>query len=155
MNEYRPKGCVSSKVQRFLQENGLLAKKDKHFHLFLPKVKRFSTGKAALYGPRKTDGPTATGAVGVFTYYIPGKAATLAVMWSVPFDYNFYENWWNVKLYNGKKPANYDMYVDLYYDASPFKANGWHTRNLGHDLKFRGAMASSGKATLEIHVSKE
>ena len=106
-----------------------------------------------LYGPRKTDGPVATGAVGVFTYYIPGKHATLAVMWSVPFDYNWYQNWWNVKLYSGKGKATQGVYEDLYYDANPFRANGWHTRNLGYGLKFRGSMSSSGKATLEIHVN--
>lgn len=110
-------------------------------------------GKAVLYGPRKTDGSVATGAVGVLTYHIPQKDATLAVMWSVPFDYNLYQNWWNVKMYSGEQKANDYMYNDLYYDANPFKANGWHTRNLGYGLKFRGSMASSGKATLEIHVS--
>ena len=144
---------VSYKVQSFLQGNGLLAKRDKHSHSFLTKVKRFSAGKAVLYGPRKTDGPVATGAVGVFTYYIPGKHATLAVMWSVPFDYNWYQNWWNVKLYSGKGKATQGVYEDLYYDANPFRANGWHTRNLGYGLKFRGSMSSSGKATLEIHVN--
>ena len=153
MNKYRPKGCVFFKVQSFLQGNGLLAKRDKHSHWFLTKVKRFSAGQAVLYGPRKSDGPTATGVVGVLTYYIPGKQATLAVMWSVPFDYNLYQNWWNAKLYSGEQKANNAMYDDLYYYADPFKANGWHTRNLGYGLKFRGSMSSSGKSTLEIHVS--
>ena len=105
-----------------------------------------------LYGPRKNNGPTATGVVGVLTYYIPNKHSTLAVMWSVPFDYNLYQNWWNVKLYSGELKADQAMYEDLYY-TEPFRANGWHTRNLGYSLKFRGSMSSSGKATLEIHVS--
>ena len=56
-------------------------------------------------------------------------------------------------MYSGNKKASYDIYEDLYYYASPFKANAWHTRNLGYGLKFLGSMASSGKATLEIHVS--
>lgn len=106
-----------------------------------------------LYGPRKTNGPVATGVVGVLTYYIPSIDKTLAVMWSVPFDYNFYQNWWNVKLYDNKDRADYDMYYDLYYNAYPFKANGWHSRNLGSGLQSRGSMSSSGEATLEIHVS--
>jgi len=114
-----------------------------------------STGYAVLYGPRKTTGPVATGVVGVLAYYIPSIGKTLAVMWSVPFDYNFYENWWNAKLYSGNQDANYDQYVDLYYDANPFKANGWHERSLGSGLKFCGSMSSSGQATLEIHVLKE
>ena len=76
-------------------------------------------------------------------------------MFSVPFDYNLYENWWNAKLYPGNKRANYDQYYNLYYDANPFRANGWHERSLGSGLKFRGSMSSSGQATLEIHVVKE
>ena len=115
----------------------------------------FSAGYAVLYGPRKTSGPVATGAVGVLAYYIPSIDKTISVMFSVPFDYNFYENWWNAKLYPGNERANSDQYYDLYYDANSFKANGWHERSLGSGLKFRGSMSSSAKATLEIHVLKE
>ncbi|XP_020602115.1 DELTA-actitoxin-Ucs1a-like [Orbicella faveolata] len=53
---------------------------------------------AIVYGPRKTSGPVATGVVGVVAYYIPRIDKTLAVMFSVPFDYNLYQNWWNAKL---------------------------------------------------------
>ena len=74
-------------------------------------------------------------------------------MFSVPFDYNWYENW-NAKLYPGNQRANYDQYSDLYYYAHPFKANGWHERSLGFGLKFRGSMSNSGQATLQIHVLK-
>ena len=115
----------------------------------------FSTGKAVLYGPRKTNGPVATGVVGVLAYYIPNIDKTLAVMFSVPFDYNWYQNWWNAKLYSGNKDASYDQYNDLYYHANPFKANGWQERSLGFGLKFRGSMSASGQATLEIKVLKE
>ena len=80
----------------------------------------FSTGYAVLYGPCKTSGQVATGAVGVLAYYIPSIDKTLSVMFSVSFVYNFYENWWNAKLYPGNKRANYDQYYDLYYDANPF-----------------------------------
>ena len=50
-------------------------------------------------------------------YYIPSIKKTLAVMFSVPFDYNSYENWWNAKLYPGNKRANYDQYYNLYYES--------------------------------------
>lgn len=113
----------------------------------------FNHGQAVLYGPRKTNGPVATGVVGVLAYYIPSKDKTLAVMWSVPFDYNLYQNWWNIHLYNGNKKADYGMYTDLYNDIYPFKANGWHKKDLGSGLKSRGSMSNSGAATLEIHVS--
>ena len=108
-----------------------------------------------LYPARKTNG-LARGVVGVVAFYVPSPIkSTVAVMFSVPFDYNWYENWWNVKLYKGYKRADYGTWVDLYYHANPFKANGWHERDLGHNLKFRGVMASSGRATLEIHVTKK
>ena len=115
----------------------------------------FFTEQAVVYGPRKTSGPVATGTVGVLAYYIPSIRKTLSVMFSVPFDYNWYENWWNAKLYPGNQRANYNQYYDLYYDANPFRANGWHDRSLGSGLKFRGSMSNSGQATLEIHVVKE
>jgi len=55
----------------------------------------------------------------------------------------------------GNQRASYEQYDDLYYDADPFKANGWHGRSLGSNLKFDGSMSNTGKATLEIHVKKE
>ena len=106
-----------------------------------------------LYAARKTRGPVATGAVGVLTYHIPGLGKTLAVMFSIPFDYNLYSNSWDVKLYSGKKEADQKMFEDLNY-GSPFKgSNKWQERNLGSGLKIRGCMASSGHAVFELHVT--
>ena len=77
-------------------------------------------------------------------------------MFSVPFDYNLYQNWWNAKLYPGNQDASKAQYSDLYYHANPIKANHWvEGRSLGFGLKLRGSMSSSGKATLEIHVLRE
>ena len=88
-------------------------------------------------------------------FYVPGISKTVAVLFSVPYDYNLYQNWWNVKLYNGDGRANYAMYEDLYYGANPFRANGQHKRDLGNSLKFRGEMTSAGQATLKIQVLKK
>lgn len=108
-----------------------------------------------LYGARKTSGPVARGTVGVLTYYVRPIRRTLAVMWSVPYNYHWYENWWNVKLYRGYKRADRDMWSDLYYDADPFRANGYYRRDLGSICEFRGIMSSSGTPTLEIHVRRK
>ena len=43
---------------------------------------------ALLYGAQKTVGSVATRTVEVLTYYIPDIGKTLAVIFSVPFDYN-------------------------------------------------------------------
>ena len=108
-----------------------------------------------MYGARKTAGPVATGAVGVMTYHIPSIQKTLAVLFSVPFDYNLYSNWWDVKLYSGKKWAGYSIYDNMYY-GNPFRGdNRWHYKDLGSGLKLMGAMSSSGKASLVIRVSKK
>nr|Q86FQ0.1 RecName: Full=DELTA-sagatoxin-Srs1a; Short=DELTA-SATX-Srs1a; AltName: Full=Cytolysin Src-1; AltName: Full=Src I; Flags: Precursor [Sagartia elegans]AAP04347.1 cytolysin I precursor [Sagartia elegans] len=113
---------------------------------------RVETGEALLYTARKTKGPVATGAVGVFTYYL-SDGNTLAVLFSVPFDYNFYSNWWNVKIYSGKRNADYDMYHELYYDANPFEGDDtWEYRYLGYGMRMEGYMNSPGEAILKITV---
>ena len=115
-----------------------------------------SSDQALVYGARKTSGPVATGAVGVMAYCIPNIYQTLAVMFSVPFDYNLYGNWWNVKLLHGYDRADYNMFYEMYYRGSPFRGDdAWHSRNLGYGLKFSGSMSSSGTPTLEIHVELE
>ena len=76
-------------------------------------------------------------------------------MYSVPFDYNWYSNWFDVRLYSGERRADYDLWYQMYYD-NPFEGdNNWHKRNLGSRLRARGAMSNSGQATIEIHVLKQ
>nr|A0A515MEN7.2 RecName: Full=DELTA-actitoxin-Afr1c; Short=DELTA-AITX-Afr1c; AltName: Full=Alpha-helical pore-forming toxin; Short=PFT; AltName: Full=Cytolysin; AltName: Full=Fragaceatoxin B; Short=fraB [Actinia fragacea] len=110
--------------------------------------------KALLYDGQKNRGPVTTGVVGVIAYAM-SDGNTLAVLFSIPFDYNLYSNWWNVKVYKGHRRADQAMYEELYYDFSPFRGdNGWHTKSIGYGLKGRGFMNSSGKAILQIHVNK-
>ena len=108
-----------------------------------------------LYPARKSKGPVARGVLGAVAFYVPKIQSTVAVMFSVPYDYNLYQNWWNVKLYKGKPRASCAMFNDMYYYANPFRANGWHERDLGSHLKFRGIMSNAGTSTLEIHVLKK
>ena len=89
---------------------------------------------ALLYGSQKTMGSVATGTVEVLTYYIPDIGKTLAVIFSVPFNYNLYSNWFDVWLYSGKvspATASYSLWKELYYD-DPFKRdiNIWNYRYL-------------------------
>ena len=109
-----------------------------------------------MWGARKTSGPIARGAVGVLTYYIPDLDKTLAIMYSVPFDYNLFRNWWNVKLYSGRQEANKQTFSDMERSnkvEGPFKGdNSWHTRNLGLGFSVKGAMGSTGQSKLEIKV---
>nr|D2YZQ3.1 RecName: Full=DELTA-thalatoxin-Avl1b; Short=DELTA-TATX-Avl1b; AltName: Full=Cytolysin Avt-II; AltName: Full=Hemolytic toxin Avt-2; Flags: Precursor [Actineria villosa]P0DL55.1 RecName: Full=DELTA-alicitoxin-Pse1a; Short=DELTA-ALTX-Pse1a; AltName: Full=Cytolysin PsTX-20A; Short=Pstx20; Short=ptx20a; Flags: Precursor [Phyllodiscus semoni]BAC45007.1 PsTX-20A [Phyllodiscus semoni]BAI70364.1 hemolytic toxin [Actineria villosa] len=110
--------------------------------------------KALLYTARKSKGPVARGAVGVLAYKM-SSGNTLAVMFSVPFDYNLYTNWWNVKIYDGEKKADEKMYNELYNNNNPIKPSIWEKRDLGQDgLKLRGFMTSNGDAKLVIHIEK-
>jgi len=64
---------------------------------------------------------TARGAVGVVTYklFIPsGNVQTLAVMYSVPYDFNLYSNWFAVGVFGSTKSCDYDLYYDMYYNSS-------------------------------------
>ena len=109
------------------------------------------SGKAFTYSARKTEGPTATGCVGVIAYKM-SDGNTLGVLFSVPFDYNLYSNWWDAKIYQGEREANYDMYKDLYY-GDPFKGDdSWHEKTLLGGIQMTGYMASSGTPTLLIRI---
>ena len=87
-------------------------------------------GTTLLYGARKTAGPVARGAVGVLTYYIPDIDKTLAVMYSVPFDYNWYSNWFDVWLYSGKRRANYNLWYTRCITIIPSKEITTGTREI-------------------------
>lgn len=106
-----------------------------------------------LYGFCKIDGLIFIGVVGVFIYYILDKKLIFIVMWFVFYDYNLYENWWNVKLYDGNVRVSKFMYEVLYYYINFFRVNGWYSRDFGYGLKFCGFMFSFGKVILEIYVS--
>ena len=112
----------------------------------------FSLGQAIQWGARKTAGPIARGAVGVFTYYIPALDKTLAIMYSVPFDFNLFRNWWNVKLYSGGREASKQTFREMYGADKVKGDNAWHTINLGSGLSVKGAMGSTGQSELAIRV---
>ena len=110
-------------------------------------------GNVALYTAKKTLGPVATGCVGVFAYYMEGADKTIAVMFSVPFDYNFYSNWWDVKIYPGKEIATHDVYHSMYYNH-PFEGdNGWHIKNVD-GFQVKGTMTNGGGCLLQLRISK-
>lgn len=110
--------------------------------------------EAGLYTARKTKGPVARGSVGVFTYYVPSVGKTIAVMFSVPFNYHWYSNWWDVKVYPGKKRADYNMWYDMYY-GNPFKGDdGWHEKAIGEGFRVEGIMTSAGESRMELDIYK-
>ena len=110
-------------------------------------------GNVGLYTAKKRTGPVATGSVGVFAYYMKDAEKTIAVMFSVPFDYNLFSNWWNVKIYPGKERATHDMYESMYYNDPIQGDNGWHVKNVD-GFQVKGTMTSCGGCLLQLRISK-
>lgn len=83
-------------------------------------------------------------AAGVFTYFIPEMAFTLAVMYTVEF--SLFDNlaqsyWYNVKIYSDRKHANKDLFYDISHDS--VQADGKiHHMELGFD--FTAEVEASG-----------
>ena len=116
-------------------------------------------GGSLNYGARKTAGPVPFGAEGVFSYYIPGIKKTLAVMFSVPFNYAVNSNWVDVQLYEGTITANKVLWYKMYHNnPNKFKGNNmWYEKNLEPDLGEKGirakfSMSSSGQATIQMEI---
>ncbi|CAL8391192.1 unnamed protein product [Arctogadus glacialis] len=65
---------------------------------------------------------TARGSVGVFTYDLVHHQhkdynAVLAVMFSVPFDYNLYSNWCGAGIFNRGTDCDNDLFDLMYYGS--------------------------------------
>ena len=77
----------------------------------------------------------------------------IAVMFHIPFDYNLYSNYWDVKIYVGKERATLDMYKSMYYNH-PFEGdNGWHIKDVD-GFQVKGTMTNGGKCLLQLRISK-
>ena len=73
-------------------------------------------------------------------------------MYSVPFDLNLFNNWWNVKLYSDRLEADKKTFSDMDGSDRVKGDNTWHTKELGSRLFAKGAMGSTGQSKLEIKV---
>ena len=109
------------------------------------------------YGARKTAGYWPRGVEGVFTYYIDDIGSTLAVMFSVPYNYWWYKNEFEVLLYNGMRKTADDKLFNVMYDDHIHRMKGnnhWRTQYLNAKLRARCFMSSSGAATINIQIEK-
>lgn len=104
-----------------------------------------------LVAAQKTSG-AATGSVGVLTYNLEPDGKKLQIMWSVPFDYNLYENWVNVSY--GDEEASADLYNHLYYnDSDVTKAKDTSKIfDLEGSLKAEVFMGDNGQASLTVKL---
>jgi hypothetical protein len=83
------------------------------------------------------------------------KNKTIYVMWSVPLNTVFHENWWSATVVDGRKEANKDTHNEMYNGTNgmpyPQKSGGWKHQNI-NSFDLHGCMSSNGQATLELEV---
>ncbi|XP_016302492.1 actinoporin-like protein [Sinocyclocheilus anshuiensis] len=104
----------------------------------------------------------ATGSVGVMTYDLFERSRndyieTLAVMFSVPWDYNLYKNWFAVGIYPKGKECDQALYKEMYYQKNPQgfvreEANGSGINFEGKSLDVRATMCPLGRAIIKLEV---
>ncbi|XP_012711616.3 DELTA-stichotoxin-She4b [Fundulus heteroclitus] len=105
---------------------------------------------------------TACGSVAVFTYNILEESnryifRRMAVMFSVPYDFNIYSNWYAVGVFNKDKLCDEDLYKEMYYgEEHSFvrgKASGPSlTYKAGFDT-IRVSMSDSYQPVLKVDLS--
>ncbi|XP_076867089.1 uncharacterized protein LOC143518482 [Brachyhypopomus gauderio] len=104
---------------------------------------------------------TARGAVGVLTYQIlndkKNTVGELAIMFSVPYDYNLYENWFALGIFNNGILCNDDLFNQMYYGASTKlgqftrgKATGSEITFSTGDLTVKGTMSPAAKSVMKV-----
>lgn len=104
----------------------------------------------------------ASGAVGVLTYDLFERQnncakETLAIMFSVPYDYNMYKNWVAVGIYNKGKECNESLYKEMYYNKEQqgfvrAEAEGCGLTYEGDNLDIMCTMSPMGRAILKVEV---
>ena len=110
--------------------------------------------EAILYTATKPTG-LPRGSVGVITFFIPDDNMTVAVMFSVPFDRNLFENWWDAKVYRNKTEADYNVWSFMYYNHNPFRGDdGWHEKQISEGYRVKGIMTSTGQCKLQLKIWK-
>jgi hypothetical protein len=84
-----------------------------------------------------------------------GEDKTVHVMWSVPFDYNLYSNWWNIAVVDGRQAPDENVHDHLYNGSGgmpyPNKPDQ-HISNEQKGFHVHGIMTNNGQATLEVEL---
>lgn len=108
----------------------------------------------------KSSGST-SGAVGLLTYDVIRKGSQkakekIAIMFSVPYDYNLYKNWAAVGIYDQGRESNEDLYKEMYYNDqvsfSREEAKGCCIMYSGNELEILCTMSPLGRAIMKVEV---
>ncbi|XP_028267699.1 DELTA-sagatoxin-Srs1a-like isoform X2 [Parambassis ranga] len=109
-------------------------------------------------------GSKAAGSVGVLTYDLFERSQndyieTLAIMFSVPWDYKLNKNWFAVGIYKKGRNCDKDLYKEMYYEKKQHEhgfireeANGSGINYVGDYLDIKATMCPMGKAIMKVEV---
>ncbi|XP_014896344.1 echotoxin-2-like [Poecilia latipinna] len=109
-------------------------------------------------------GGKATGSVGVLTYDLFERSQndyieTLAIMFSVPWDFNLYKNWFAVGIYKKGRNCDKDLFKEMYYEKKENEhgfvrgeANGSGINYVGNYLDIKATMCPLGNAIMKVEV---
>ncbi|XP_017578982.1 uncharacterized protein LOC108443075 [Pygocentrus nattereri] len=108
----------------------------------------------------------ACGSVGVLTYQIQKEKSNpvgeLAIMFSVPYDYTWYENWFALGIFEVNIPCDYDLFKQMYYDNvdddgqfTRKKAAGDVIIHLGEGALVKGTMSDGGQSIIKVELWDE
>ncbi|XP_047677242.1 bryoporin-like [Tachysurus fulvidraco] len=101
----------------------------------------------------------ARGCVGVLAYkilkdevYFVGE---LVIMFSVPFDYNLYENYLALGIFENHVSCNDNLFSKMYYAKGTFtreRATGSEVMYSGQGICVKGTMSTAGKAIMKVEI---
>ncbi|KAK2833951.1 hypothetical protein Q5P01_017840 [Channa striata] len=124
----------------------------------LPAVIGVSSSGSALFV--KTP-HTACGSVGVFTYDLyhhPSKQnrGKMAVMFSNPYDFNLYSNWFAVGVFDMSKQCDHDLYKEMYNNKEKGFVRGQAKcgclNHTSHAVTIRATMGDSYQPVIKVQV---
>ncbi|XP_071401862.1 DELTA-sagatoxin-Srs1a-like [Centroberyx affinis] len=108
------------------------------------------------------DDNTASGAVGVMTYEMFDMRnrhcnELIAIMFSVPFDYNFFKNWLGVGIFEHTRTCDEKLYDHMYKgkdftNFSRHEADGTGVMYAGRAVDLRATMSSEGRAIIKLEL---
>ncbi|XP_026171020.1 DELTA-stichotoxin-Hmg2b-like [Mastacembelus armatus] len=128
---------------------------------FSPPQPTVRTTKTEVCSFTKDDN-TASGAVGVLTYQLFNMRTRsytdlMAIMFSVPFDYNFYKNVVALGVFEHTQACDKKLY-ELMYNGKEFtnfvrqQPNGSGLKYAGKTVDLRATMSDEGKAILKVEL---
>ncbi|XP_070708405.1 DELTA-actitoxin-Aeq1a-like [Pempheris klunzingeri] len=103
----------------------------------------------------------ATGAVGVLTYDLFERGndcakEKLAIMFSVPYNYNTYKNWFALGIYDSSRETDQSLYKEMYYNKEEGfvrqESSGCGLTFEGKQLDIKATMSPMGRAIMKVEL---